>query len=222
MAEKALELDPGYANAYALLGGVYWLGWLTQWSLDSPALERAFESAQRAVALDDTLPSGHVTLAWIYLMRRQHAQAITEAERALALDPNSPAIHHLLGDILSWSGRPAEAITLYEKAIRLNPRSTAHYLNSLGWGYLWTGRYEEAIAALKKPLTLNPNFWATHMNLACVYSEVGRGEEARAEATELLRLSPHFSLEANRQKSPFKDPVTSERYFNCLRKAGLK
>lgn len=78
------------------------------------------------------------------------------------------------------------------------------------------------MAALKKSSTLNPNFWAVHMNLACAYSELGQEEEARTEAAELLRLSPHFSPEVFRQRAPFKDPATEERYFNCLRQAGLK
>jgi adenylate cyclase len=61
-----------------------------------------------------------------------------------------------------------------------------------------------------------------HLTLAAVYSELGREAEARAEAAEVLRLNPHFSLEVLRQRAPIKDPAIRERYLAALRKAGLK
>src|SRR5262249_14993912 len=57
--EKAIELDPQYAEAYASLGGIYYFTWLYQWSQDPQALERAFELAQQTVTLDDSLPAAH-------------------------------------------------------------------------------------------------------------------------------------------------------------------
>ena len=58
-----------------------------------------------------------------------------------------------------------------------------------------TGRYEEAIAAYKRALTRNPNLLPAHLDLAVIYSELGREEEARAEAAEVLRINPKYSLE---------------------------
>ena len=46
--------------------------------------------------------------------------------------------------------------------------------------------------------------------------------EARAEAAEVLRLNPNFSLEVHRQRMPIKDPAVLERHLAALRKAGLK
>jgi adenylate cyclase len=84
------------------------------------------------------------------------------------------------------------------------------------------GRYEEAVTALKKAHIFMPNNALVHVNLAACYVELGRLEEAQAEAAEILRLSPNFSLEVHRQSSPYKDPATLERYIDGLRKAGLK
>jgi hypothetical protein len=67
------------------------------------------------------------------------------------------------------------------------------------------------------PLVINP-----HIGLACSYIDAGREEEARAEAAEVLRLSPNFTAEAWRQNQFFSDPVELERHVNNLRKAGLK
>ena len=84
------------------------------------------------------------------------------------------------------------------------------------------GREEEAIAAFKRALTRNPALLPAHVNLAVIYSELGREEEARAEAAEVLRLNPKFSLEVHKQRNPFKDPAVNERMIAALRKAGLK
>jgi adenylate cyclase len=61
-----------------------------------------------------------------------------------------------------------------------------------------------------------------HLMLAAVHSELGQAAEARAEAAEVLRLNPQFSLEVHRQRMPIKDPAVLERHLAALRKAGLK
>ena len=127
-----------------------------------------------------------------------------------------------LGLVLIFAGRPEEAIGLLKKAMRLNPRYPPVYLSHLGMAYRLTGRYEEAIAALQSALSRNPDYLAPHFHLAVIYSELSRDEEARAEGEEFRRLSPTFSLEGFRQRTPFKDPAEGERYLVGLRKAGLK
>jgi adenylate cyclase len=58
--------------------------------------------------------------------------------------------------------------------------------------------------------------------LAAIYGELGREEEARAEAAEILRISPNYSLAVVRARIPYKDPADLERFLDGLRKAGLK
>jgi adenylate cyclase len=84
------------------------------------------------------------------------------------------------------------------------------------------GRYEEARAPLRRYLNRYPNFLPAHLTLAAVYSELGQAAEARAEAAEVLRINPKFSLEVHRQRMPIKDPAVLERHLAALRKAGLK
>jgi adenylate cyclase len=222
MFEQALELDPQYAEAYAFLGWTYLVEWGLQWSQDSQALEQAFALAQRAVAVDDSLAQAHTTLGFVYLWKKQHDQAIAEGERAIALDSNFAEAYMSLGDTLKFAGRPEEAIGLIEKAMRLNPHYPPSYLFVLGEAYRSTGRYEEAIAAYKRVLTHNSNLIPAHANLAICYAELGREAEARAEAAEVLKISPKYSLEVWRQRAPYKDPAVLERMLAALRKAGLK
>jgi TolB-like protein/class 3 adenylate cyclase/Tfp pilus assembly protein PilF len=198
--EKAIELDPKYAEAYAALGWTYWLEWIWQWSQDPKTLERAFALAQRTIALDDSLPGAHQLLGSVYVWQKQYDLAIAEGERAIALDPNDANGHVTLGFILAFAGRPEEALGLIEKAIRLNPRYHVGYLFQLGHVYHLLGRNEEAIATLKKLLIRNPNYLGAHIRLVFIYSELGREEEARAEAAEVLRLNPDFSAEVFMQR----------------------
>ena len=78
------------------------------------------------------------------------------------------------------------------------------------------------MAPLQRYLSRYPNILTAHLTLTVVYSELGQAAEAQAEAAEVLRLNPHFSLEVHKQRMPIKDPAVLERHLAALRKAGLK
>src|SRR4029453_450108 len=92
----------------------------------------------------------------------------------------------------------------------------------VGAVYAVAGHYEEARAPLQRYLSRYPNILGAHLILAWVNSELGEEAEARAEAAEVLRLNPHFSLAVHRQRMPIKDPAVLERHLTALRKAGLQ
>jgi adenylate cyclase len=133
MVEKAIKLDPQYAGAYALLGWTYSSEWLNQWNPAPQTLERASEFAQRAVALDDSLPLAHGILGMVYRWKGLNDQAITAGERAVALDPNNADNYVRLAYILGPAGRAEEAIELAKKAMRLNPHYPPRYISVLGF-----------------------------------------------------------------------------------------
>jgi len=222
MFEKAIALDPKYARAYAELGFSYNVDWIFQWTHDPHTLDRAFQLEQQAIALDDSLPFAHMALGETYLFKKQYDQATAEAERAIALDPNSAAGYRGLAEIMDVSGKSAEAIGLAEKAMRLDPRNRDLYLFFEGWAYTQMGRHEEAIPILKRYNARYPNNWGAHAYLVVDYTELGREDEARAEAAEVLRISPQFSLDAWWQMIPFKDPAWRKRLYADMRKAGVK
>jgi adenylate cyclase len=169
--EKALALDPRYAEAYTFLGLTYRLAWVLRWSADPQTLERALALAQQALALDDALPRAHSLLGFVYVAKQQYDQAIAEGERAIALDPNNADNYAYQAEVLNFAGRPEEALRLVEQAMRLNPRSPPFYLLNLGWAYNLTGRYVEATATLKEAISRNPNFLSTHFHLAISYAQ---------------------------------------------------
>jgi hypothetical protein len=83
----------------------------------------------------------------------------------------------------------------------------------------WTA---EAIVPLQKSLTYLPNILEGRLRLAAAYSELGQEAEAQAEAAEVLRLNPAFSLDVWKQRVPYKEEAVVERDYVALRKAGLK
>jgi len=168
MFEKAVELDPQYAEAYASLGWTYWLEW-NFGNVDSQTMERALALAQQALALNDSLPTTHSLLSIVYAHKQQYDQAIAEGERAIALDPNDAHSYAVQAEVLNFAGRPEEALRAVEQAMRLNPRYPPWYLFWLGTAYQMTGRYAEAMAALKEAGSRNPNLLSAHSILTNSY-----------------------------------------------------
>ena len=222
MYKRAIDLDPKFAAAYALLGLTYSQEWSHGWSQNPQALERAFELAQAAIALDNSLPFGHAILGEIYLWKKHYEKAVAEQEKAIALSPSDADLISGLGGILNWAGRPEEAIELVKKAMRLNPMYQTEYLWNLGHAYFLRGRYEEAIETLKRARDRNPEYLPVHVYLSASYINQGQQKEARAEAAEASMLSPQTSMEAWKQRLPYKNQAVLERLIDSLRKAGFK
>jgi adenylate cyclase len=155
-------------------------------------------------------------------MKRDYDKAIAEGEKAVALDPGGAETNAWLGQSLNFADRPKDAIPVFEKAIRLNPNGPTWYFLNFGNSYRMIGQYQEAITQYKRALRVAPNNIMAHIGLAATYSLLGRDEEARNEAEEVLRLNPKFSLERLAKTLPFKNQAQLDRYIDALRKAGLK
>ncbi len=224
MCAKAIELDPGYADAYAGLALRYGYAFTAQFKQygGPSALDRAIELNQQAISLDDTNALAHAGLGRNYVYKQQYDQAVAESERAIALAPGSAWVNFWVGATLSRSGKPAEGLAYIEKAERLDPHSRAFDEFEEGVAYVLMGRYQEAVPVLRAHLATYPNFLGGHWYLIVAYSELSRPAEARAEARELLRVSPHFSVGTWKESAPFKDRAFVDRADADLRKAGLK
>jgi len=116
-------------------------------------------------------------------------------------------------------GRPKQTLEYAQKAMRLDPRHPAGYWNEEGFAYILIGQNVEAIDALKKGDQSNP--WV-HAELAYAYSELVREQDAGAEAREVLRVSPGFTLQQVKQRMPGNwQSAEAQHYLAGLRKAGL-
>jgi adenylate cyclase len=213
--------DPEYAHAYATLSTAH-SRMVLEGVSDSPgeSLRRAVEFGQKAIALDESR-SG--LLVWPYALNREFDKAIEAAEKAVSLNPNSAGGYFALGAALAFAGRYQEAIPVLQKCLRLSP--VPYHIGVFGWlalSYRELGQYEEAVVTWKKSLQIyGPDQLGAHVGLAGNYIFLGRENEARAEAAEVLRINPKFSMEQYVKNIPT-TPASKDRWTKALLKAGLK
>jgi adenylate cyclase len=118
-----------------------------------------------------------------------------------------------------------EALQMAKKAVSLRhgPRRGLQEGVVLGMSYFMLEQYDQAIAEFKKSINLWPDDRGAHVWLTAAYSLAGRIEDARAEASEVLRINPKTSLEDIAKNGYFNyKTADKERFSNALRKAGLK
>jgi adenylate cyclase len=223
LTEEAISMCPDNPVGYSLLALVYH-GDFVLGNTKSPreTLEKAIELAQKAIAMDDSLPAPHMSLSFFYCFKREYDKAIAEGERGVALYPSGSEAYGAYAAALLFACRPEEAIPLLQKAIRLNPNANPITFANFGYALLMTGRFQEAVSAFKKALQRAPDHHLAHIGLGATYSLMGREKEARAEAEEVLRINPKFSLDYYAKTLPYKDQSEKDKIIDAMRKAGLK
>jgi adenylate cyclase len=224
LIEDAISMCPENPVSYAQLGYVYLDDyWLDNTKSPRETLEKGYELAKKALAIDDSIPVAHIMLSSIYQYKRDYDKAIAEGERAVALDPGGSGSYSVYATALLVACRPNEAIPMFQKAIRLNPNVSGTTLVMLGHALRNAGRFEEAVLVYKKGIQRAPDYVVAHIGLGTAYSLMGREKEARAEAEEILRINPKFSLDYfAKTGAPYKDQSQIDKITNAMRKAGLK
>jgi tetratricopeptide (TPR) repeat protein len=171
--------------------------------------------------LDETFAGIYAALGSIHLQKGEMKEAVALRKKAVALEPNSANYHGLLGTTYLFMGdKTDEAIAELKNANRLDPYPPNWILHYLATAYRVKGEYDKAIVFFKKAIKNDPNYWISYLGLSACYGLLGRDEEAREAATEVLRIDPNFSI--GKMKTPFKNKADKERTIEVLRKAGLK
>jgi adenylate cyclase len=222
LLEQSLAIDPDYARAAEMLSRTHHYAYYELFDGDylSPAaLDRALELAQMAVRLDPRLPQARAQLGYVLLYKRRHDASIAEFERAFALNPNF--IDYRYAAALIYAGEPARAMEVLELNIRLDPFRPWPF-QFMGVAHYMLKRYEEAVRWLRESASRLPDSQLPHLMLASAYAQSGQLEEARAEAAEVLRINPGFTIEGWKPILVLsKDPKDIEHRTDGLRKAGL-
>jgi adenylate cyclase len=105
--------------------------------------------------------------------------------------------------------------------MRLDPHYPFLYIFWLGHAFQSIERYHEAIAAYRRTISRDSDFSSAHLHLASAYAQLGRLEEAKAEAAQTLRIDPSWSIQRVAKRLPLKDVAALARLVEGLRKAGL-
>jgi adenylate cyclase len=217
--QKAIELDPDYARAYALLGLNFRHQWLRDMSGSNSLMEQAHELARKALSLDENDSLCHEIMAWIQLERGSHGLAEHHYEKARDLNPNRAVTVAGQGALYTFLGKPEEGLVLLREAKALDPFfNPSWYWSSVGIGHFVCRQYDDAIACLGRAPYRQPSTCA-YLAAACSLSE--REEQARSHARETLELLPEFKVEQFVKKQAFKRQNDSEHLTRGLIEAGL-
>jgi len=224
--KKAIELDPNYGQAFAALASVYLQA--TNFAALLPGLKMSWFEARLRVgkytrmAMKRPTANAYSVSSAMYLIRRQHKEAISEVGRGLALDPNNPGCHASMGWALIMAGRPKEGIEYLDKWMRLDPRNRYAYLFNRSWAHFCMGEIAEAAKLLEQAMRLDPEAQAGPMvTLAACYSLLGRDQDART-MIDLRRKIPFTgpTVAETMYMFPLKDRTVADRFVQGLIKAG--
>jgi TolB-like protein/tetratricopeptide (TPR) repeat protein len=219
MYEKAIELDPGYGRAHALLAHSISVEWFRDMSGSRHLLDRAAELAKAAVALDENDSFCQGLFGWILLIQGSYDLAERHYRRGLELNPNNPNHIADIGLLHAFVGKPDEAIEWLDQAKRVDPYFDPTWCRHMrGVAHFVARRYEEAIVAFGRSSTMP--FWVQGYLAAC-YALTNRPERAKQYAAAINSLVPNFSLTHFVAKEPFKHAADREHLLDGLRKAGL-
>jgi adenylate cyclase len=221
--QRAIDLDPNYAAAYAALGGSHFEAVVSGWTeFRQEELDQAEMLAQKALALDPTTTSAYRLLAFISMYKRRYDLALGQIDRALEINPSDADSYQMRGTVLVWSGRAAEALPWLESALRFD---RAHIITAenMCMAHYFLHHYGEAVESGDRALARSPGRSVqlfTHPFLAAAYGQMGRSQDAEGERVIVMRLSPFF--DARTFAGQFGAQEARDHLLEGLKKAGFR
>ena len=218
--EKALALDPNSASLNAMLAFIHYADARHSWWDDrETALGKSRAHLARALELDPDNADAHLIRGMLFNIEHRFDEAVTAAQKAVERAPSSADVAAFAASTLATSGAPDKAVVEIEKAMRLSPKFPANYLGIQGLVYRLAGRTEDAIAAFRAYSERSPGFG--HADLAIIFQQAGRAEEARAEISKLRAARPGYTIGSFATTQYRKDTAGVEADLAALRTAGL-
>lgn len=219
--QRALDQNPDYAEAWAVLSNLY----LQQIRFGlggdhQDILSAADTAARRAVEIDPNLAAGHLMQANMRFVLGDMQGFRKAGQIALELSPNDTAVLAHFGMRLAFSGDWDEGLAMVDRAIALNPVHPHWYRLPHVFHAFDQGNYQQALATLDQ--IEMPNFLWTHLWRAALHAELGHEHAAQTALEHLQALRPNFASEAPVILSIWQlsDPF-QQNLLNSLRKAGL-
>jgi TolB-like protein/Tfp pilus assembly protein PilF len=194
--QKALECDPGYAAAHALMA------WCRHFRFSRAGLHEedrvaAVEHAHSAISFGSDDPTSLAIAAFVISLD-EHDQTTAQDvfERALAISGSDIFALSCSALILSWVGESDKAIDRARRALRLSPFDSINYLsyNAIAIACFHQQRYQESHDAARRSVQSNPRFSVCHAFLTAALVRLGRDDEARIQAKRVLALDPTFTV----------------------------
>src|SRR6059058_4677823 len=194
MFERAIELDPHFAAAWAGLATAY--VYLFSWGGRDPDLQKAHDASTRALELDPELADTHVAAGQSFSMEQRYVEAAAEFERAIELDPTLFDAYYYYARSCFKAGDLNKALKLFQKAHSARPEDyqsaalIASVLRQLGRSDEAQRAGRLAMESINRHLELNPEE-ARAFNLgAIILARIGEVERAKQWNERAMSLAP--------------------------------
>lgn len=222
--QKAIDLDPGFANAHAGIARVAVDVWRNDYNyLWSAAVARkiAYDAAGQALKLDPNNARAHSVLAILQWVDGRETEALASAKTAIAAQPNDAEAFGNLALILAHTGSHQQAISEIEKALRLDPSPAAGFQLLAGIVFYIARENGRAIPLIEAALAQLPRTEPAREYLAAAYANEGDTAQARQETAKLLELFPESNLSYYGYLYDYWREEDLERHLAALEAAGV-
>ena len=218
--EDAISQEPDYSIGYTFLAGTY-LNDVMLGTTKSPkeSYQKAAELAKKSLSIDPSQGGAYGILGGILIKQRNWDEGISLLYKSVELEPNSAFNLLSLGINLCFADRPEEAIPIIKKGLRINPTAPSGYFNTMAIAYRMLEKYDQAIEYLEAGIQRSPDELFSHLNLSACYILAGREQDAYAEAKEVLRLNPNFTVDQFDKALQLKNQEEKKRFIGALREA---
>ena len=220
LLERAIELDPEYAAAYACLASSWCVEVDAPWCTSrQEALERAIDCARKAVDLDGFDSNAHVAMGTAYLYQKKFDLAEVHLNRAIECNPNEYGAFCVKSWLLALSGRASEVMICGTTALRLNPLAPDDCLMAIITAHYIEGQYDAALEMLDR--IQHTNEYSEAWKAAC-FAQLGHDDEARFAAAKAAEFGGKYIQQQEWLQSwPFKNSQDLVHLVDGLNKAGV-
>jgi serine/threonine protein kinase/Tfp pilus assembly protein PilF len=194
--QKAIEIDPDYAAAYAGMGEGYSHLFHSYERGNPEILDLAIETSLKAISMDASLSEAYASLAQAYLHKESMDKALESGHKAIELDPNNFIGYWILGRIRYSTKKDNEAIELFEKVIKLNPEFYTAY-SDIRMCYERLGNKDKLNETIQRSLKFYPEYLTRHPDDARAHvfyamdlAVAKQFDKAKIEADKAIKLNP--------------------------------
>jgi adenylate cyclase len=220
--EQALEINPTFTPGLYMLGLTLTDQARFGWEKDrAAAFEAALDCATKALAEDPGDAQAYLVIGYVRTFQRRHDEAVAAGEKAVALSPSGADVYHMAGMYHGYAGNFRQAALYEENSQRLTPILAFVSMVDEARARFHLGDFIAARAIALRVLHERPRWMTARSTLVASLWNLGREEEARAAARELLAHHPGFSVARWARGLPYRDQEHLDALIKPLQLAGL-
>jgi TolB-like protein/class 3 adenylate cyclase/tetratricopeptide (TPR) repeat protein len=220
--ERALEINPAFVPVLYLLGLTLTDQARFGWEKDRAAtFDAALDCANRALAADPGYGEAYLVIGYVRSFQRRHDEAVAAGEKAIALSPSGSDAYHMAGMYHGYAGNFQTAALYEEQAQQLSPLERNESMVDEARARFHLGDFAAAHDIASRVLKERPRWLTAQSTLIASLWNLGRQDEARMIAKELLTGHPSFSVSRWARGLPYRRQEDLDALVNPLRMAGL-